>query len=208
MVKAVNKTTKNTESSSSARARLISAGTELFAEKGFNGAAVRAICAQADTSMNMIHHYFGNKEGLFNAIMEQFSQDVFNAPNQVIAKPVRSKEDFISRFEIYLEQTLDALIANHKVYLIIAQQPSPPPALAKCISGFAQFLQTAAEHGYLNPKLDWEMITGFVIERLTTQIRLIHFNKDATGPNIIHDKAYRARWLAANQELFLHGLMG
>jgi AcrR family transcriptional regulator len=47
------------------RDRLIASGTALFAEKGFDGVSVPEICKHAHTTMNMIHHYFGNKEGLF-----------------------------------------------------------------------------------------------------------------------------------------------
>lgn len=188
------------------RTRLLQAGTEMFAEKGFKGASVRQICAQAGTSMNMIHHYFGSKDGLFDAIVQQFSAQVFEIPSQLIARPPKSQEDFAVRFELFVEQTLNALLAHRLVYAIISQQPETPPALAKCTDGFGGFLAAAAEQGYLNPRLDWEMVTGFVMDRLTTQAMLANGARSRGEPAQIDDPDYRARWLAANTELFLNGL--
>ena len=42
--------------------RLMSSGAALFSEKGYAGVSVREICKHAKTSMNMIHHYFKNKD--------------------------------------------------------------------------------------------------------------------------------------------------
>jgi AcrR family transcriptional regulator len=44
--------------------------TEEFAEKGFSGARVDEIAARTRTSKRMIYYYFGDKEGLFTAVLE------------------------------------------------------------------------------------------------------------------------------------------
>ena len=80
--------------------RLLSSGAHLIAEKGFDGASVREICAHAETSINMIHHYFGNKQGLCDAIVGQFSSGVFAVPMRLFDKEPRSKDDFLSRIEL------------------------------------------------------------------------------------------------------------
>jgi len=53
-----------------ARIRIAEAAEELFAERGFDGAAIRDIAGKAGVNAAMIHYYFGNKEGLYHAMLE------------------------------------------------------------------------------------------------------------------------------------------
>ncbi len=50
--------------------RVISAAKQEFLEKGYVEASLRTIAAAADTSTNSIYVRFGDKEGLFSAIVE------------------------------------------------------------------------------------------------------------------------------------------
>jgi TetR/AcrR family transcriptional regulator, regulator of cefoperazone and chloramphenicol sensitivity len=56
------------------RGRILVAALELFAENGFDGASTRAIAERASVNLPAIQYYFGSKEGLYRAIVEQFSQ--------------------------------------------------------------------------------------------------------------------------------------
>lgn len=51
--------------------RILKAAVEQFAERGYNGASLRAIAAQADADLALIAYYFGNKAGLFLTIVDQ-----------------------------------------------------------------------------------------------------------------------------------------
>jgi TetR/AcrR family transcriptional regulator len=53
-----------------ARARIAAAAEELFAARGFDGTAIRDIARSAGVNGAMIHYYFGNKEGLYRAMLE------------------------------------------------------------------------------------------------------------------------------------------
>ncbi len=52
------------------RRGILTAATALFAERGFSGAHVNDIVAQAGTTKPMIYYHFGSKEGLFAAVLE------------------------------------------------------------------------------------------------------------------------------------------
>ena len=78
-------------------------GALVFAEKGFDGGSVREICKHASTSINMVHHYFGSKAGLLDAIVEQFSSQVFAVPMRLLETPPKSGDDFGSRIEMLFE---------------------------------------------------------------------------------------------------------
>jgi TetR/AcrR family transcriptional regulator, regulator of cefoperazone and chloramphenicol sensitivity len=58
------------------RARILEAALELFANSGFEGASTRTIAEQAGVNLPAIQYYFGSKEGLYRAVVEQFSQQM------------------------------------------------------------------------------------------------------------------------------------
>jgi len=49
------------------RGRILEAASELFAQRGFEGASVRQIATGAGVSLGMIRHYYGSKDGLYRA---------------------------------------------------------------------------------------------------------------------------------------------
>ena len=55
----------------STRAKLLDAAGRLFAECGYAGAASKAICEAAGTDLAAINYHFGNRDGLFRAVLHE-----------------------------------------------------------------------------------------------------------------------------------------
>jgi TetR/AcrR family transcriptional regulator len=53
------------------RTKLMEVGTKLFSERGLNGVSIRELSTEAKTSISMISYYFGSKEGLYSAVLQQ-----------------------------------------------------------------------------------------------------------------------------------------
>jgi AcrR family transcriptional regulator len=53
------------------RRNILSVATEEFAKQGFNGARIDAIASRTSTTKRMIYYYFGGKEQLYIAVLEQ-----------------------------------------------------------------------------------------------------------------------------------------
>jgi AcrR family transcriptional regulator len=53
------------------RGRILDAAFAEFAAKGFAGARVNEIARRADSNKRMLYHYFGDKEGLFRAVLRR-----------------------------------------------------------------------------------------------------------------------------------------
>ncbi len=51
------------------RRRLLEVAGAVFAELGFRGATVRDICQRANTNVASIHYHFGDKEGIYHALL-------------------------------------------------------------------------------------------------------------------------------------------
>lgn len=52
---------------------LVSAAAELFDEVGPNAVSVRAIAERAGVNHGLVHHYFGSKAGLVQAVLERLA---------------------------------------------------------------------------------------------------------------------------------------
>jgi AcrR family transcriptional regulator len=53
------------------RRNIVEVATMEFAHKGYSGARVDAIAARTRTSKRMLYYYFGSKEGLYLAVLEE-----------------------------------------------------------------------------------------------------------------------------------------
>ena len=58
------------------RQDIMAAAREEFAEHGLSGARVDAIAARTNTVKRMIYYYFGSKEGLYLAVLEEAYADI------------------------------------------------------------------------------------------------------------------------------------
>jgi TetR/AcrR family transcriptional regulator len=80
-----------------ARAKILTAAEELFAGRGFAGTSVRDIARSAGVNGAMIHYYFGNKEGLYRAIIETAASTV-QALLMTATGGAQTLEETLSRF--------------------------------------------------------------------------------------------------------------
>jgi AcrR family transcriptional regulator len=61
------------------RAAILAAATEEFTAHGLNGARVDEIAKRSGVNKRMIYYYFGDKNGLYLAVLEEIYADIRNA---------------------------------------------------------------------------------------------------------------------------------
>lgn len=61
------------------RARIIKAAMDEFASRGFKGASMDAIASRTHTTRAMINYYFGSKEQVYLAVLEQVYAEIRHA---------------------------------------------------------------------------------------------------------------------------------
>jgi len=65
------------------RARMVAAAIDEFAARGFKGASMDAIAARTHTTRALINYYFGSKEKLYIAVLEQVYAEIREAEGQL-----------------------------------------------------------------------------------------------------------------------------
>jgi AcrR family transcriptional regulator len=65
------------------RAGIIAAAIDEFAARGFKGASMDAIAARTHTTRALINYYFGSKEKLYIAVLEQVYAEIREAEGQL-----------------------------------------------------------------------------------------------------------------------------
>ena len=65
------------------RASILTAAIDEFAARGFKGASMDAIAARTHTTRALINYYFGSKEKLYIAVLEQVYAEIREAEGQL-----------------------------------------------------------------------------------------------------------------------------
>ena len=103
------------------RTQLIQAAAQVFSVKGFDGASTREICQSAAVNLSAIKYYFGDKAGLYRAVLQWAFGEVTASFGQ-FDDPALSFQQAVRQFLVPLIQT-DGNPTQ--------QQPAPQPIDAR-----------------------------------------------------------------------------
>ncbi len=98
------------------RRRLLDAAGEVFAENGFRGTTVRAICQRAEANIASVNYYFRDKQGLYREVL-RFAHQCATKPDWANVPLDRSKTRS-KRFEI-----------SFGIFFIICLMTAGPPGM-------------------------------------------------------------------------------
>lgn len=92
-------------SEGTARDKILDAAIELFSQKGSANTSIREICRCAGVGAPAVHYHFGNKDGLFEAVVEE-TLDTTDFQAQLV-KAVRAAKHPEHMLRAYIETYLD-----------------------------------------------------------------------------------------------------
>lgn len=78
------------------KARILEAGKKEFAKLGFAGGRVEAIATRAKANKRMIYHYFGSKEELFQAVLEDAYADIRHAEQKLNLEHLSAEDALVA----------------------------------------------------------------------------------------------------------------
>jgi AcrR family transcriptional regulator len=106
---------------------LVAAATEVFAQRGYEGASLDDIAATAGFTRGAIYKNFGGKEDLFLAVSDRFNEQVIDAFRAIVPDAGTEHWDFSKLAELWRAQVaeFDDLFAIGKEYeLYVLRNPS------------------------------------------------------------------------------------
>lgn len=98
--------------------RILASARAEFAEKGFAGARTESIVRAAGVNPNLLYHYFGSKERLFVAVMEEVYGDVRSHHGDLELEAL-SPEEAMRRLT---EATFDLFVASDDVIRLLSTE--------------------------------------------------------------------------------------
>jgi TetR/AcrR family transcriptional regulator len=112
------------------KARILDAATREFARKGYDGARLRDVAEAAGVHHALLHHYYGDKEGLFREVVER----AFAAASTRAFEALRSTHDTRELVERYVDTLVQFYVDNpHLVQILhFAMMDEGSPAYAQC----------------------------------------------------------------------------
>ena len=97
------------KTTSKTRSAIMEAAGEIFADEGYPKATVRDICRQAGANIAAINYHFGDKKGLYLAVLKHYQELSFQTypPNLGIEKTQRPEEKLKAFIRSFLMRIMD-----------------------------------------------------------------------------------------------------
>ncbi len=98
------------ERSRATRAALVSSARELFAERGFTGAAREEIVERAGVTRGAMYHHFESKEDLFRSVVIEMEEEVTHRVAAAGLRGVDPMDQLRKGCQAFLEEALDPAV--------------------------------------------------------------------------------------------------
>lgn len=146
---------KRTRSESMAenRGKLIAAARKAFAEKGYADASMDALTAEAGLTRGALYHNFGDKRGLFAAVVNQIDSDMAERAKARGAAAGKGWDALLAEGAAYIEMALDPEV--QRIVLLdgpaVLGDPSLWPSQNSCLQVTRQAVEDLMSEGILKP---------------------------------------------------------
>lgn len=116
------------------RMRLLQAAGEIFAEAGYEGAKVREICRLAGANIAAVNYYFGDKLGLYTAVLKSALQADADARMFDQLKNCKSPEEALRLYiRTFLHEAYGRGSASLHIRLMTQELARPSTALDRIV---------------------------------------------------------------------------
>jgi AcrR family transcriptional regulator len=186
----------------SKREIILDSAIKVFAKNGYEATTTREICEQASANINLIYYYFGDKKGLYNAIVKrvfdnqsEFLKARFDTSIDPNALTEKQRINLLHSFKDAMVDFVYTNISKEEIdiFLIAIQSkeglPFDPPAYEVGFKLFKSLLKEADDK-----TITYEMLflmSQIVLPRIASAISLKYTkNKNFTKKDIAHIKEH------------------
>jgi len=112
--------------------KIFEAASEIFAEKGFDGARMQDIADKAGINKALLHYYYRSKEKLFHVVFKFTAQKIFKNLLKVLSEDLPLEEKIKKFFEIHV-----AFLSRHPNFpIFLLSEISRNPNFIRSIFNF------------------------------------------------------------------------
>lgn len=135
------------------RAKLIAAARKAFAEKGYAAASMDELTAEAGLTRGALYHNFGDKRGLFAAVVNQIDSEMAARAKAVAASEPDEWKALLAEGIAYIEMALDPEV--QRIVLLdgpaVLGDPSKWPSQDNCLQVTQQAVERLIARGTMKP---------------------------------------------------------
>jgi TetR/AcrR family transcriptional regulator len=204
------------------REAILNAAEEVFAEHGFDGARIDTIAETAGYNKSLIFHYYGDKLGLYTAVLQRIDQQGNEFQIKVIG-PLLADEGLTSdanKFRTFLGTVVrwifDLLIENPRMVRMLAWEAAEGwQTYRKIASQFntedakllKELLGKAREAGLIRPGIDAAMVFSIAYATCISYLNSIPLMEMTFNEEDFSSQEALARAREIIAEFVIHGIM-
>jgi AcrR family transcriptional regulator len=205
----------NSIEKSDKRQHLIQVAELLFAQHGYEAVSIRLLAKEAGVNLAMISYYFGSKEGLFAAILENKIPRTREKLEDIMAQTKDPWERIARTVDIYV----DSMFSNHSFSRVITremstrQRPDNVKLIVEHISKNMRIIRGFIEEGQASGQfrdVDNNLTLASFFGTLTTMISNTGMMCMLTGEvdeAVIYTEKYKDRVRAHLKSMLNHHLI-
>ncbi|WP_439529296.1 TetR/AcrR family transcriptional regulator [Pannonibacter sp.] len=157
--------TSRAQSMEENRIKLIASARQAFAEKGYAAASMDTLTANAGLTRGALYHNFGDKRGLFAAVVEQIDTEMARRAKVIGSKAGGKWPGLLAEAAAYIEMALDPEI--QQIVLrdgpAVLGDPSQWPSQNNCLQVTRQAIEDLVKDGTLiavDPEAAARLLSG------------------------------------------------
>ncbi len=191
------------------REQLLRAATQEFVTHGFAGARVSRIVRKARSNPRMIYHYFGNKSGLYIAVLEEALGGLRRRELQIGVKELDPREGLLRLFDFMADHfehnrhLVRLLSAENLLKAKYMRKSSRIPEMSSpVLTMIEQLIARGTQSGQLPQGLDGLRLYVLMVALSQFHLSNVHtlsviFGRDLSDPTWRSDRGSDARRLLA-----------
>lgn len=135
------------------RAKLITSARKIFAQQGFSASSMDEMTAAAGLTRGALYHNFGDKRGLFAAVVAQVDGEMAQRAQEIAGKAESKWEGLLAEGAAYIEMALNPEI--RQIVLLdgpaVLGDPSNWPSQNACLIATKSVVTELVSEGIMKP---------------------------------------------------------
>ncbi len=164
----------------STRDCILQSAKVVFSKFGFDGASLKVIAEASRTNVALVSYYFGGKEGLYKACLEEFGKNRRTAMHSILSAP-HSGADFQSKLRLWMESFFQANLEDPDMVRILHREMVEEIRVGKAVfekyflqifSELVSFLEHSRELGFIREDVDSYFAASFLMSAMGDTVRI------------------------------------